>query len=77
MYHVRLHITLPFFIVCLLGAGLLKAQAPSSGQAPAATPVALPAAYTNTTINFVRTWEPSMPSADPAVVTAAGRTTAE
>ena len=35
---------------------------------PAAAAVTPPVAYTNATINYIRTWEPSMPSADPAAV---------
>lgn len=47
----------------------LYAQAPSGGSVrPSAVPVAPPGAYTITTINYVRTWEPSMPTADSATV---------
>ncbi|WP_217607266.1 DUF6443 domain-containing protein [Chitinophaga sp. GbtcB8] len=60
------------------GAGLallgishsLSAQnKPDASARPAATAVTTPGAYTNTTINYIRTWEPSMPSSDPAAVT--------
>ncbi|WP_343307886.1 DUF6443 domain-containing protein [Chitinophaga niabensis] len=47
----------------------LYAQKPSDGSVrPSAVPVATPGAYTITTINYVRTWEPSMPTADSATV---------
>jgi len=36
---------------------------------PAATAVTPPAAYTGSTINYIRTWEPNMPTSDPAAVT--------
>ena len=59
----------------LLGAGaMVTAQAPTSTVRPAATPVAVPAAYTNTTINYVRTWEPAVSTTDTAYVAAAART---
>lgn len=49
----------------------IQAQAPSSSSTRAmGVPVAKPGAYTNTTINYVRTWEPSMPSTDPGAVIA-------
>jgi RHS repeat-associated protein len=38
---------------------------------PAASAQPTPVPYTNTTINYIRTWEPSMPTSDPAAVTAA------
>jgi len=44
---------------------------------PAAVPAVLPSPYTNTSINFVRTWEPAMPTSDTNAVTAASRTVAE
>lgn len=50
---------------------------PANTNNPVVTPVPKPIAYTNTFINYIRTWEPSMPSTDPAVVTATGRTVAE
>ncbi|TWF38780.1 hypothetical protein FHW36_1061, partial [Chitinophaga polysaccharea] len=62
-------------IMLLLGAGVMAgAQTPTSTVRPAATPVAVPAAYTNTTINYVRTWEPAVATTDTAYVTAAART---
>ncbi|NLR79971.1 DUF6443 domain-containing protein [Chitinophaga eiseniae] len=41
---------------------------------PSATPVAIPAPYTNTTINYIRTWEPAVATTDTAYVGAAART---
>jgi RHS repeat-associated protein len=46
----------------------LSAQVPNGSVRPAATPINVPAAYSNTTINYIRTWEPSMPASDPAAV---------
>lgn len=43
---------------------------PGSSARPAATANTVPSAFTNTTVNYVRTWEPSMPITDPAVVAA-------
>ncbi len=43
----------------------------------AATPATTPGAYTNTTVNYIRTWEPSAPLSDTAAVTAAARTVKE
>jgi len=53
------------------------AQTPVATSRPTVTPAAVPAAYTTSTINYVRTREPNMPTADTAVVNAAARTTAE
>lgn len=41
----------------------------SNSVRPSATAVIPPAAYTGSTINYIRTWEPNMPSSDPAAVT--------
>ena len=63
-----------FMLLFALGyAGLSPAQnkPDTNSVRPAATAVATPGAYANTTINYIRTWEPSMPSSDPAAVTAA------
>lgn len=42
-----------------------------------ATPQSIPVAYTNTQINYIRTWEPDMPTSDTAVVKSSSRTPAE
>ncbi|HJT73889.1 MAG TPA: DUF6443 domain-containing protein, partial [Chitinophaga sp.] len=42
-----------------------------------ATSVATPSAYSNTLINYVRTWEPSMPTSDVNVVISESRTLSE
>ncbi|HEU4554192.1 MAG TPA: DUF6443 domain-containing protein [Chitinophaga sp.] len=58
-------------LVLLGGSERAFAQnVPSSSTRPAATAATVPSAYTNTTINYIRTWEPSMPSSDPAAVSA-------
>src|SRR4051812_32602712 len=44
---------------------------------PSATAATLPSPYTNAAINFVRTWEPGMPTTDTNTVTAISRTVAE
>jgi len=45
------------------------AQAPGGLTRPVAVPVTVPGAYTSPTINYIRTWYPSMPTSNPAVVT--------
>ncbi|SFD51502.1 RHS repeat-associated core domain-containing protein [Chitinophaga sp. CF118] len=50
---------------------------PGGLSRPAAIPAALPSPYTNASINFVRTWEPSMPTSDTNTVVATSRTVAE
>jgi RHS repeat-associated protein len=56
----------------------VKAQnAPGAGQRPIAKPVAVPAAYSNPALNYLRVYEPSMISSDTAVIAAAARTTVE
>ncbi|WP_173002957.1 DUF6443 domain-containing protein [Chitinophaga sp. SYP-B3965] len=58
-----------FALTCL--SFELSAQAPgSSSVRPTGAAVAKPGAYTNTTISYVRVWEPSMPAADTTVVRA-------
>ncbi|WP_222614510.1 DUF6443 domain-containing protein, partial [Chitinophaga cymbidii] len=57
--------------VLLIGGGMsVSAQTPTINP-PSATPVAIPGAYTNTTINYIRTWEPDKPLTDPASVISA------
>jgi len=59
-------------LLLLVACNELSAQNIPNGQRqPAATPVTLPSAYTITQGNYVRTWEPEMPSNDPAAVTGA------
>ncbi|SEV91097.1 RHS repeat-associated core domain-containing protein [Chitinophaga sp. YR573] len=67
------------FALLWLGiSSTVKAQNVPNGQGrPAAVPVALPGAYTDTTINLIRTWEPSMPATDTNVVSSSSRTLAE
>ncbi|SHL69627.1 RHS repeat-associated core domain-containing protein [Chitinophaga jiangningensis] len=48
-----------------------------SVHAQTGTPVAVPGAYTTNSINYVRTWEPSLPTTAPSFVTDPSRTTAE
>lgn len=50
---------------------------PKNTAVPVVNLVNKPAAYINTTVNYVRTWEPNMPTADPVAVAAAARTVAE
>lgn len=55
----------------------LAQNTPGGPARPTATPVAVPAAYTNTTINYVRTWIPAAPSADPAYISSPARSVSE
>ncbi|RFS21057.1 hypothetical protein DVR12_17095 [Chitinophaga silvatica] len=41
---------------------------PTNSTKPSAIPATPPAGYTNTAISFIRTWEPSMQTSDPAAV---------
>jgi len=57
-------------LILLGGSQLAFAQnAPNTSSRPTATATTVSSAYTNTTINYIRTWEPSMPTSDPAAVT--------
>ncbi|MEC5143656.1 DUF6443 domain-containing protein [Chitinophaga sp. 212800010-3] len=59
----------------ILSTGMvLTAQTPVSTTRPAATPVQVPGAYTTPTVNYVRTWEPTVATTDTAFVTAPART---
>jgi RHS repeat-associated protein len=51
----------------------LSAQNKPGGTPAAATAAPVPAVYTNTSINYIRTWEPDMPLADTAAVTSSTR----
>lgn len=55
----------------------LRAQQPGGTTRPLAAPVTAPSGYTNTKINYVRTWQPSMPTGDTAIVTSGSRKIAE
>ncbi|WP_331962329.1 DUF6443 domain-containing protein, partial [Chitinophaga sp.] len=55
----------------------LSAQTPGGTTLPSATPVSVPASYTDTVINYIRTWEPAVATSDSAYVTAPGRSAAE
>ncbi|SHN25005.1 DUF6443 domain-containing protein [Chitinophaga sp. CF418] len=70
------------WLACLLLAFLIIAQVsgqniPKNSLKPAATPVATPGAYSITTTNYIRTWEPNMPSSDTAVIKSPSRTASE
>lgn len=58
-----------FFVCSLRTLGVVGQNTPSSSTRPVATPVSLPPAYPNSMINYIRIWEPSMPTTDPAAVT--------
>ncbi len=59
-----------YFLIFLLGCAVtVSAQnKPSGSVISAATPVSIPPAYTNPTINYIRSWEPATPLSDPAAV---------
>lgn len=50
---------------------------PSGSTRPAATPAPLPATYQTPVINYIRTWEPNMPTTDVTNVTGTARTPGE
>ncbi|WP_110052813.1 DUF6443 domain-containing protein [Chitinophaga sp. S165] len=64
-------------VLCFLGLipGTLSAQGPNKPGGTRATAVAvpLPFAYTNTSVNYVRTWEPDMAMTDTAAVKSTAR----
>jgi len=66
-----------YIILLLLFAVSIKAQTPVDIPRSTATPVPLPANYNNVPINYIRTWEPSMPSADSATIAAPARAVSE
>ncbi|QEH42708.1 DUF6443 domain-containing protein [Chitinophaga sp. XS-30] len=47
---------------------IVYSQTPGGPARPSATPVTQPSAYTNPTLNYIRTWEPSKPMTDPVAV---------
>ncbi|WP_188316091.1 DUF6443 domain-containing protein [Chitinophaga agrisoli] len=56
-------------LILLVYTGTLYAQnTPAATPHSQATPETAPRPYTNSTVNFIRTWEPSMPTADPSAV---------
>ncbi|RAK35246.1 UNVERIFIED_ORG: RHS repeat-associated protein [Chitinophaga ginsengisegetis] len=61
----------------LSGTITVIAQTPNTSTKPTAAPVQTPAAYTNPLINYVRTWEPALPTTDTAYVASASRSVAE
>jgi len=72
IYKLYISLRRACLLMLLLGwTGIVTAQnkPDTNSVRPAATAVATPGAYANTTINYIRTWEPSMPSSDPAAVT--------
>lgn len=69
----------PIFIyIFLLYSFNLAAQVkPDNSTRAAATAISVPTAYTNTTINYVRMWEPDIPLTDTAMVIMPSRKVAE
>ncbi|SEW36240.1 RHS repeat-associated core domain-containing protein [Chitinophaga sp. YR573] len=72
-----MRIIIKVLLLLLLSITVQGQNLPGGLPRPTATPVTLPPPYTNATINFVRTWEPSMPTADTNTVIATSRTVAE
>ncbi|WP_298739586.1 DUF6443 domain-containing protein, partial [uncultured Chitinophaga sp.] len=65
-YNVYIVLTIS---ILLESAANVAAQTPdNSSVRPAATAQPLPAAYTGSFINYIRIWEPNMPTSDPATV---------
>lgn len=65
-------------VIILLCITYASAQnTPTNNSRPTATPVTTPGPYSAPTINYIRTWEPSMPTSDPAVVSDPTRTVKE
>lgn len=66
-----------WLIVLLRPATLFAQNTPNTSSRPTATPAAVPANYSGTANNYIRIWEPSMPSNDPTVISAPARTVKE
>lgn len=81
MTKIRSNIKLLVIVPAILGSlSQVFAQSvrPDNSAVPAATPVAPQKAYASTAaVNYLRSYTPSMPSTDPAVITATARTVTE
>lgn len=65
-------------VILLCGVVKLNAQnVPAATFRVTATPAAVPPAYNISSINYIRTWEPSLPTTDTSFVKAAGRSVSE
>jgi hypothetical protein len=77
------HLIMSVYKILLFSLGLfisreaLSQNLPSTGSKPAAVPVVTPSAYSKVPANFIRGWQPSMPTSDTAVVSSSNRTTSE
>lgn len=71
--------TLRVFLIMLLliVSGYIYAQTPNEPTRVTATAVTVPAAYTNTTTNYIRTWVPNKPLTDATAVSATSTTISE
>ncbi|WP_198315858.1 DUF6443 domain-containing protein [Chitinophaga tropicalis] len=58
-------------------SGLQAQNTPVAGQPVNAVPVTVPPRYSNTVVNYIRSWEPSMPTSDINVVVSESRTLSE
>ncbi|NLU91351.1 DUF6443 domain-containing protein [Chitinophaga sp. Ak27] len=80
MYPFSPHTCLKLVSIILILFGVTRTNAqntPTNNSRPTASPATIPSSYSATTINYVRTWEPSMPSNDTAAVSNPARTTKE
>ncbi len=78
MSHLSIRILkIAVYISLYLIVANIQAQTPGGTQLTTATPVALPSSYSNPVINYVRTWEPALPTTDTAYVASASRTITE
>lgn len=65
-------------LILFYSVGILPAQnKPAGTTRPVAVPTAAPAPYTITAINAIRTWTPSLPLSESAMVVATARTVSE
>ncbi|SHN16823.1 DUF6443 domain-containing protein [Chitinophaga sp. CF418] len=78
MYSHTMKVTGILLLILLSIVGSLRAQnRPANTSRPAAIPATPPAPYTTTMVNSIRTWTPSMPVSESAVVISATRTVTE
>ncbi|WP_157309901.1 DUF6443 domain-containing protein [Chitinophaga tropicalis] len=69
-----------YLLICTMVAGMSGLQAqnvPVAGQPVNAVPTTVPSRYNNTVVNYIRSWEPSMPTSDINVVVSENRTLSE
>jgi RHS repeat-associated protein len=76
-YIIRKYLLLTILYMLGMHIDMQAQNVPVSVSHSSATSVSSPIPYQNTAINYIRLWEPSMPTADTAVVKSPSRTVSE